>query len=237
MKLLIILLILTITIKNCLSIIINDNNQVINLKINYTSCTMVPYQDEACVNLEESIGFTFPVSPSNVKEVMTVFGEFNNNFCAVISNDGSGSFEIEWYIDQDCSNIAPKTKPYSTEQYQIGRCIYSNTMGIYYSLIETEQVQLDENTLIIQDTIKQDNSKCNAVREGYYSFIPNSTQFQYIRNWITYTDTYYCTDNLQPFCNSCSGVNCNQVSLEQTCVQQDNFNIKCFGSSLSSSSF
>ncbi|EAL64024.1 hypothetical protein DDB_G0286853 [Dictyostelium discoideum AX4] len=236
MKLLFILLILTITIKNCLSININDNNnQIINLKINDTSYSMVPYQDEACANLEESIGFTFPSSPSKVKEVMTVFGQFNNNFCVVISNDGSGTFEIEWYIDQDCSNIAPKSKPYSTEQYQIGKCLYSSTMGSYYTLTETDQVQFDENTLIIQDTIKQDNSKCNSVREGYYSFVKNSTQFQEMRGWVTFTDTYYCTDNLQPFCYSCSDEGCNQLYLEQTCVQQDNFNIKCFGSSSSSS--
>ncbi|KAM9977751.1 hypothetical protein ACTFIR_011623 [Dictyostelium discoideum] len=235
MKLLIILLILTITIKNCLSININNNNnnnnnQIINLKISGTSYSMVPYQDEACTTLEESIGFTFPSSPSNVKEVMTVFGQFNNNFCAVISNDGSGTFEIVWYIDQVCSNVAPKSEPYSTEQYQIGKCISSIAMGVYYTLIETDQVQFDENTLIIQDTIKQGNSKCNAVREGYYSFVKNSTQFQEMRGWVTFTDTYYCTDDLQPFCYSCSDEGCNLLSLEQTCVQQNNFNIKCFGS-------
>ncbi|KAN0028544.1 hypothetical protein ACTFIV_010390 [Dictyostelium citrinum] len=238
MKLLIILLFLTIIIKKCFSIYINNNNnnQVINLKLNDTSYTMVPYSDKACLNLEGSIGFTFPSSP-NEKEVMSVFGVIDNNFCAVISNDGTGSLEIEWYINEVCSTVAPKSKPDATEQYQIGKCKYSNTMGVYYILTETDQVQFDENTLIIQDTIKQANSKCNAVRDGYYSFLTNSTQFQYIRSWVTYTDTYYCTDNLQPYCYACTDFGCNEVSLEESCVQQDNFNIKCFGSSSSSSSY
>ncbi|KAN0030691.1 hypothetical protein ACTA71_009332 [Dictyostelium dimigraforme] len=231
MKLLFILLILAITLKNCLSININ-NNKVIDFQLNNTSYSMVPYSDKACLDLEGSIGFTFSSSP-NEKEVMSVFGVIDNNFCAVISNDGSGLFEIQWYINEDCSTAAPKSKPDAIEQFQIGKCKYSNTLGTYYSLIETDQVQFDYNTLIIQDTIKQANSKCNSVREGYFSFLTNSTQFQYIRTWVTYTDTYYCNDNLQPYCYSCNDFGCSDESLEQGCVQQDGFNIKCFGSSSS----